>query len=224
MQHNPETLIAVFAKPPLPGQVKTRLIPALGAEGAAKLAQAFLLDTLDLVSALAWAQVVIATTSPNLDLQDHRFDDIPRWDQGDGDLGARMERVLRRALELGFSSAIALGADSPGLPREQLEQTRERLDASQAVLGPAEDGGYFLLGLRHCPPGLLADLPWSVSGTGAATVARLREHGFDVAMTDAFFDVDDVDDLEHLEKSLRRGDLTAPATQAALIELGRLRA
>jgi uncharacterized protein len=215
-------IIALFAKAPVPGAVKTRLIPLLGPWGAARLAEAFLLDALALLRPLAWARTVIATTGPFDDALARAIGDVERWDQGGGDLGARMERVLRRALEGGSSAAIALGADSPGLTGEHLEEARRVLARGQAVLGPAEDGGYFLIGLDTCPEGLLAGLPWSSRETGAATRARLESRGLSVGTIRGCFDVDEPADLLRLEASLRAGRVVAPETRAVLEELGRL--
>src|SRR5690606_41919544 len=104
--------ICVFAKPPVPGQVKTRLLPEVGAEGAARLARAFLEDTLAMVGEVPGVHAVLATTAP------FSVPGVPPervWLQGDGPLGARLERILRRGLDEA-PAAVALGADSPGLP------------------------------------------------------------------------------------------------------------
>ena len=126
--------ICVFAKPPRPGRAKTRLASAVGEEGAARLARAFLEDTWDTVSGLPWANAVLASTEADRDALG-LDEDTPLWLQGEGDLGQRMERVLARALR-DAPWAMALGADSPGLPPGVLERARDALAASDAVLGP----------------------------------------------------------------------------------------
>lgn len=214
--------VCVFAKPPRAGEAKTRLIPALGAEKAAAAAAAFLADTWEAVSGLPWARPVLATTrvpgaedAPALGPAAAAFAGADVWLQGEGDLGARMERILARALERS-ACALALGADSPGLPVERLEEARAALATHDAVLGPAEDGGYYLLGLRRCPPGLLAGLPWSASNTREATHERLVQWGFSVALLPPWFDVDLPEDLERLARLLARGEVHAPHTARAL--------
>ena len=123
--------VCVFAKPPRPGRVKTRLVSALGEEGAAELAGAFLRDTLAQVQALPWADPVVATTG---DLGALAPAGVETWLQGEGDLGQRIERVMRRALA-DREQAVALGADTPGLPVRLLEQGRAALTAGHQIRG-----------------------------------------------------------------------------------------
>ncbi|MFN8544505.1 MAG: TIGR04282 family arsenosugar biosynthesis glycosyltransferase [Candidatus Binatia bacterium] len=206
--------LCVFAKPPMPGRVKTRLVPALGVEGAAHLAHAVLCDTWSSARALPWASPILATTHvfpPAL----RPAPDAVVWMQGSGDLGRRIERILARALGR-FPFAIALGADTPGLPVRFLEEARVALGSADAVVGPTEDGGFYLLGLRRCPRGLLAGLPWSDRDTCARTLERLRARGLITVVLDSWFDIDRPEDLDRLRALLGRGELAAPATCRAL--------
>ncbi len=205
--------ICVFVKPPQAGEVKTRLIPALGAERAAHLAEAFFRDTWNTVSRLEWARAVAASTGP-LPPTLRGFTGAV-WRQGQGDLGARLERILRRALRHA-PFAITLGADSPGIPAALLEAARRELQRHDAVLGPCQDGGFYLLGLRRCPRGLLAGLPWSRRDTLARTLARLRERRISTRILEPYFDLDRVEDLARLENLLAAGKVHAPETAHAL--------
>jgi len=206
--------ICVFAKPPTPGRVKTRLVPALGPEGAAILARAFLADTWAAVADVSWATAVLASTADDPEALGVE-PQTELWLQGEGDLGDRMERVLSRALRAG-PWAIAIGTDSPGLPRTLLEAARDALQEADAVLGPTPDGGYYLLGLRRCPPGLLSGLPWSRSDTLAATRRRLEERGLTARMLPPFFDVDEPPDLRRLHAWLDQVPEAAPETRRVL--------
>jgi hypothetical protein len=214
----PEAALCVFAKPPRPGEAKTRLTPALGAEGAARLARAFLQDTWALVTRVPWAVPVLASPGPWP--EGLLPGPLEVWSQGEGDLGARMERVLLRALER-YPAAIALGTDSPGLSPEHLEAARAGLAHADAVFGPSEDGGFYLLALRSLPVGAFEHLPWSQSHTLVSTEARLVSLGLTVARVAPFFDVDVPEDLARLEAELASGRLRAPATEVALRELRR---
>jgi rSAM/selenodomain-associated transferase 2/rSAM/selenodomain-associated transferase 1 len=205
--------VCIFAKPPIAGQVKTRLAAALGSEAAAELACAFLDDTLAAVRALGWARVTVASTAPR--------EGVETLLQGEGDLGARIERVLRAALA-DAPFAIAIGADAPALPRRLLEAARDALQRADAVLGPADDGGFYLLGVRRCPEGLLADLPWSRSDTFVRTLARLRERGLRTELIDPWFDVDRVEDLEQLRALIEGGAIDAPRTASVLEKFRRI--
>jgi uncharacterized protein len=207
--------VCVFAKAPRPGHVKTRLAEAIGPEHAADLAAAFLADTWASLARLPWARpiaAVDAVSAPGLPATTRRSE---IWLQGRGDLGARIERVLRRALrELPF--AIALGADTPGLPRRLLERARAELHEADAVLGPARDGGFYLLGLRRCPPGLLRGLPWSRADTFEHTRDRLRERGLTVSLLPRWFDVDRPADLTRMRALLDAGEIRAANTARVL--------
>ncbi len=213
---DPQGCICVFAKPPRAGTVKTRLVPVLGSEGAAALATAFLQDTFEFVASLPWAKAVLATT----DHLDSSLVSAPCeiWLQGEGDLGARLERILQRALR-GASIAMAMGADSPGLPRTFLEQARSALQKVDAVIGPCEDGGFYLLGLRRCPAGVFGGISWSESGTFAGTLASLRRAGLTVEVLEPWFDVDRPEDLARLRALISTGRIHAPRTREVLDEL-----
>jgi rSAM/selenodomain-associated transferase 1 len=201
-------VICIFAKPPVAGKVKTRLAAVLGDGRAAALASAFLQDTIASVQSLPWARAVLASTEAV-------ESKLPVLLQGEGDLGARIEHVLRAALRLA-PSAAAIGADAPALPNRLLEAARAALDREDAVLGPAEDGGFYLLGLRSCPEGLLAGLPWSDSETCARTLERLQARGLRVELLEPWFDVDRIEDLERLRAALLSGEIIAPHTAQLL--------
>jgi rSAM/selenodomain-associated transferase 1 len=206
--------VCVFAKPPRPGEAKTRLTPELGDAGAAALARAFFVDTWETVSRLSWAEAVLATT----DVADSEWSFLDRarvWPQGDGSLGHRLARVLQRALHQ-FPFAIAVGTDSPGLPTALLEAAAVALRESDAVLGPSDDGGFYLIGLRRCPVDLLTDLPWSAPDTFASTLRRLHSRGLDTTVLQPRFDVDRPDDLRRLRRLIGDGALWAPETARVL--------
>jgi rSAM/selenodomain-associated transferase 1 len=189
--------VCIFAKPPVPGEVKTRLIPVLGAVGAAQLAGAMLLDTWRTVASCPGVHPILATTRRG-DLPMHVApDDI--WLQGEGDLGSRIERILTRGL-LHAPAAIALGADSPALNASHIAAALEALRTHDAVVGPSIDGGFYLLALGRCPAGLFTALPWSEPGTLQALRQRLDEQAFTVADIETLLDVDTPEDLALLER------------------------
>lgn len=205
--------VCIFAKLPRPGEVKTRLALEVGPELASHLAQAFLDDTWTALSKVPWITPVIASTESFA-----KTDQREVWLQGEGPLGDRIEHILRRALLLA-PAAFAIGADSPALPRRLLEQARETLADADAVLGPSHDGGFYLLGLKKCPPDLLTDIPWSDSRTCEFTSSRLRSLHYRVGMLDQWFDVDTYSDLARLRQSIEAGLISAPQTEAVLRHL-----
>src|SRR6476469_10979323 len=131
----PEAMVCIFVKPPEPGAGKTRLIPELGPERTAELAEAFLEDTVAMVRTLPWAECIIAATKT---FERSYFKPEEVWLQSEGDLGERLEKVLRLALKR-KPIVLAIGADSPGLPAVYLESARRALVTADAVLGPSLD-------------------------------------------------------------------------------------
>jgi len=206
----PEARLLVFAKAPVPGQVKTRLAGKYGIRGAAKLYQAMLCRTLAMATAadLCPAQLWCA---PNTK---HRFFASCRRDYGvtlktqpGGDLGRRMDLALRQALRES-SWAVLIGGDCPSLGPAELRAALAALAGGQdAVLGPAEDGGYVLIGLRRPYPALFYGVPWGNTSVLAATRRRLRRAGMDWLELPAGWDVDYPADV----RRLKRSGFTVPA-------------
>ena len=203
--------VCVFAKPPVPDGVKTRLVPALGNESAAALASAMFVDVWSSVTACPGVRPILATTEFRKFPVEIPADDI--WFQGEGDLGVRLERIMSSGL-LRAPAVIAVGADSPILTSSHIIRALQIVDANDAVIGPCTDGGFYLLGLRKCPTGLFSNLPWSSSITSQAVTRRLHRHGLKVAQMEMLFDIDVVDDLKRLYDYLSCEPLLAPATWA----------
>lgn len=134
------------------------------------------------------------------------------WLQPEGDLGARIESILCRGLTQA-PAALAIGADTPLLTSDHLTAALSSLENSDAVLGPAADGGFYLLGLSRCPAGLLSGLAWSTCETAAVTRNRLRSESFRVAEIPELFDVDTVEDVRALANTLALLPVDAPATR-----------
>jgi hypothetical protein len=197
--------LIVFAKAPQPGRAKTRLIPALGVEGAAALAERLLMHTLAQASAAvqAWPGSLELCVSPDTG---HRLfrqlavkHALTLTAQGDGDLGQRMERALTRALgEQGSEGALLIGSDIPALTTDRLMAAAEALLAHDAVFVPALDGGYALVGLRRPAPTLFDGIAWSTPSVMAQTRARARRAGLRIAELEPVADIDEPQDLQHL--------------------------
>ena len=190
------TRILVFAKAPVPGKVKTRLIPALGAEGAAALATEMLGRTA--------AEALAARVGP-VELCAEPAPEDPAWlghlprgvalsAQGDGDLGERMARAARRTIEVG-ERVLLIGTDCPDLHRGRLREAAAALDRAAAVIHPTEDGGYALLGLRRFDASLFSGIAWSSRGVAAATLSRLDRLGWPVRVAETLRDIDEPADL-----------------------------
>ncbi|HEX9255143.1 MAG TPA: TIGR04282 family arsenosugar biosynthesis glycosyltransferase [Candidatus Angelobacter sp.] len=201
-------MVCIFVKPPEPGAVKTRLIPELGPERTAELAEAFLEDTVAMARTLPWAECIIAATKT---FARSYFKPEEVWLQSEGDLGERLEKVLRLALKR-REIVLAIGGDSPGLPAAYMERARQALKTADAVLGPSADGGFYLMGLKDCPVGVLDGIQWSHSTTLAATVQKLEQFGMKTVLIDPWFDIDSHEDLERLRRQLANDPSAAPRT------------
>lgn len=189
--------IIIFAKAPVAGEAKTRLVPALGEEGAARLAHQMLLATVDQALAADLGLPELCTTPAT----DHAaWDDLlPAaplhfTDQGGGDLGERLARAATRGLSSG-RPVLLIGADCPALTSEHLRAAAAALDDHDAVLLPATDGGYVLLGLRRTDPSLFRDIPWSTSAVTRETLDRIRTLGWTVHVGETLQDIDRPEDI-----------------------------
>jgi hypothetical protein len=183
------TRIVVFAKAPVPGRVKTRLIPALGAEGAARLAA----EMLDRTISEARATGLTAELCGEPDAASWFEGDIAKTAQGKGDLGQRLARAAARVLA--EEPVLLVGADCPALDRRRLSAAAEALAAHDAVIHPAQDGGYVLLGLARFDASLFEGIAWSTSSVAAATIARIEALGWTLDVRETLADVDEPADL-----------------------------
>lgn len=196
--------IVIFAKVPRPGLAKTRLIPALGAAGAAALAERMLLQTV-VQAELAQLGRVELCCAPRDDpaWQDlHLPETLILSDQGAGVLGERMARASQRVLSA-HESVLLIGTDCPGLTAERLREAAEALSTADAVMVPAVDGGYVALGLHRFDPRVFEGIPWSTSEVAARTLARFVELGWKHSVLAAEHDIDEPSDLQHLPDTWR---------------------
>jgi rSAM/selenodomain-associated transferase 1 len=197
--------LIVFAKAPVAGQVKTRLIPALGAAGAAALAERLLAHALAAAAAAGFDSVELcaAPDAGHPALQRlARQHGLRLAAQGEGPLGARMQRALARALVL-HRRALLMGSDLPGLDAACLRRAAAALDTHDAVFVPALDGGYGLVGLRRPAPQLFEDMRWSTPQVMQHTRQRAAALGLRVAELEPLADIDVPADLVHLPPGLR---------------------
>jgi len=201
------TRIIIFAKAPRPGFAKTRLIPALGAEGAAELAQQMLFNTLREAAAAKIGVVELCVTPALHD---------PAWcamqlpagitisDQGAGDLGARLARAAKRVLDKA-EPVLLIGTDCVEMSADLLREAAQGLQRHDAVIYGTLDGGYALLGLKRFDPFLFSDMPWSTDAVAGITLARIEQLGWVVHVGRMLHDVDEPQDLKYLRGRESRG-------------------
>jgi rSAM/selenodomain-associated transferase 1 len=199
--------LIIVSKKPAPGQTKTRLSPPLSGQQAAALYHCFLLDTLDLMQQVEIAQPILAYTPDEAEpffrsIAPDGFELVP---QVGPDLGERLHNVLRGRLQNGYRQAVVMDSDSPTLPVDTLRQAFDQLDDPEVdvVLGPCEDGGYYLIGIKQPCAALFRDIPMSTPRVAAETLQRAHEQGLRVAQLPLWYDVDLYADMQRLSAELR---------------------
>lgn len=205
----PKPAIALFARAPIPGQVKTRLIGRFTPEQACDLHRAFVRDMWEMLVAFsAQAELFLYTDQEE---KEWRALAGPRVRlQRGGDLGKRMLRCFEEMQADGLGPLLILGSDSPALPPAFIAPWSERLTCVTALLGPAEDGGYYAIGCRTPHPRMFEGVNWSTRQTFAQTESALRRCGFQPAYLPMYYDVDTFEDLcrlsaeSHLPPHTRR--------------------
>jgi rSAM/selenodomain-associated transferase 1 len=193
--------LIIFAKRPSPGRVKTRLSPPLTPEEGAELYRCMLDDVLAKGATLAgvdkWifhepdgeAPPFFAGIAPGMACAP----------QEGKDLGERMANALRKLLALGYTRVAIIGTDLPDLPMAHVEEAYRRLETTDVVFGPSEDGGYYLVAMGELHGNLFRDVPWSSGEVLATSLARAEEAGVSVSLLPVWHDVDTADDLERPE-------------------------
>lgn len=200
--------IIIFAKAPQPGFAKTRLIPALGAEGAAELALQMLLHTLQEAIAANVGSVELCVTPSISDAAWHGIQlppGITITDQGEGNLGDRMGRAARCGIEQG-ESVILIGTDCVEMSAALLQDTKLNMQKHDAVIYGAVDGGYALLGMNKFNSFLFDRMPWSTDAVASTTLGRLGQLGWSVKVGQMLHDVDEAADLNYLPEHWRSRD------------------
>ena len=200
-----QRVIAIMAKMPRAGEVKTRLCPPLTLEEAAGLYHAFLLDKIEQVRGLHAASHAIAyAPADGRGFFEGLAPDFALIPQRGSDLGRRLMAGFDQFFADGYAGALLTDSDTPTLPGAFLQEALDLIASADTdlVLGPSEDGGYYLIGLRAPRPELFLDMPWSTPQVLPETVRRAHALGLRIAWLPPWFDVDTGSDLERLEASL----------------------
>lgn len=219
-----ETALVVMARYPQVGTTKTRLARTIGAEEAVRLYRAFLIDLADKFAGQAcdlyWAYTpaevdylsFLATLAPLLLEHMHAFPQQGR------DLGARLHYVFRWTQDRGYQATIVISSDSPHISLHIVTQARVALDTADVVLGPADDGGYYLIAMRR-PYDVFSGIPMSTSMVAQQTIELAESQGLKVSTLENLFDIDELPDLVRLAQLLESDSSLAPQTAAYLASL-----
>ena len=211
----PPAQVLVMAKYPSPGSAKTRLGAQIGFQAACRLSEAFIRDHADRLGGLGlpvtWAFWPPTAAFAEL-VPGQRC--VP---QVGGDLGERLEAGMDGCIARLRLPVLAIGADAPHIDAASLREGAEVLaGGADVVLGPATDGGYYLIGLRAPQPALFRDIAWGSPSVLEATMERARGAGLRVHLLPTTFDVDDEAGLDELRALLASGTIALPHTAAAL--------
>ncbi len=223
MPATPDTALVIMARAPRLGEVKTRLAASLGPTTTLRLYRAFLTDLALRFAemdrcALHWACTpsagefaaelaqLVPGTSPGTCFSQHGLN-----------FAERLHQVFRETATRAFARTIVISSDSPQVSLELIEQARQALDEYDVVLGPAEDGGYYLIAMRE-PYDLFTDIPMSTDQVLRLTLAKAAALSLSVHLLDTLFDVDEQSDFLRLAELLQRDPSMAPATTSCVLQ------
>jgi len=227
----PPSVAIVFAKPARAGHAKTRLAESIGAEPAAALYAAFLVDTARMLARASLPEFGnLGLVLAHEDDPDHAsfsafhdlgFRTVP---QGEGNLGAKLARVVDHCFEHGAQRLVVVGSDSPTLLDRHLSAAFDSLRGHDVVLGPTFDGGYYLVGLGSADTGIFERIDWSTNRVLGQTLRRARSGALLCELLEFWYDIDTSEDLERLQFHLleylsRRDHSVARETSRVLREL-----
>ncbi len=192
--------LIIFTRYPIPGTTKTRLIPALGAEGAAALQRQLTEHTLEQVSELNANVTVYFSGGTLQQMQDWLGQDLHYQPQTGEGLGDRLIKAIELSREVGYLKTVVIGIDCPEITAAILEEAFSALENHDVVLGEATDGGYYLIGVRELNPELFQNINWGTSTVLAETLAKTRELQLNEKILQPLNDIDYPEDLVVWEK------------------------
>ena len=216
-----------MARQPVAGSTKTRLVPRLGPQGAADLYECFLLDALDLVRTIDDVTPLVAVSPPDAgEYFEDVAPDLAQVAQIGSSLGQRLDHVLTSCLADGYAQVVAINSDSPTLPSAHVAEAFDRLldESVDVVIGPADDGGYYLIGWKRSHPELVREVVMSTPDVLRDTLDLAARSGVSVSLLAPWYDVDEPEDLERLEADLDRDAAMGRHTRRFLTEISRQRA
>lgn len=209
---NKDALI-LFLRCPERGAVKTRLAGALGQDLTYELYTCFLADLSAMVREVEAEKVIVYAGPENAAFPN--FPGLRLIRQRGQDIGERMYFAFADVFALGFERCVLIGSDSPDLPARLVNDAFEKLMSADVVLGPSLDGGYYLIGCKRATlcPSMFAGIPWSTAYVLPETLKRMAEAGLLLAQLDAWFDIDEVDDLKQFYRRNKDRNLMLQTTK-----------
>ncbi|WP_207431852.1 TIGR04282 family arsenosugar biosynthesis glycosyltransferase [Sabulibacter ruber] len=193
----PSFALIIFVKNLVPGKVKTRLAATVGNDKALEVYKHLLQHTREVCQAIDAHRVVYYSGQvEETDLWDSGFE---KARQHGNDLGERMKNAFAQVLAQGYTKAVVIGTDCPGIDAQLLDTAFDALEESDVVIGPAFDGGYYLLGMKAPHSFLFEDIAWSTATVCETTLAKCRQHQLGYHLLPPLHDIDEEKDLVHLQ-------------------------
>jgi rSAM/selenodomain-associated transferase 1 len=224
-RRNAERALIIFAKAPIPGEVKTRLCPLLTPDEAATLHGSMILDMLERTGSRTQSRGSAAFDrflgcAPSADhvffkIMEERHH-VRLLQQTGEDLGSRMREAFRTVFELGYQKVVLIGTDVPSLSTDLIHQGFDLLSSHNVVLGPALDGGYYLIGLQKLEGNLFTDIPWSTDRVCTSTQEKARTLQLSLGLLPLQRDLDTVEDVLAVQ---REGVPVSTRTRGVLASL-----
>lgn len=196
--------IVIMAKEPRPNEVKTRLIPPFDPVTASRIYLGFLQDRIEQVGQIKEAHHFIAYTpeSSRSFFEDICPSSFNLLHQKGSDLGERLCVISNSLFNKGYEEIVLMDSDSPNLPSRIITEVFQILLKSDVILGPCEDGGYYLIGLKAKTPEIFQDIPWSTPEVSKVTLEKARSSGKEITLLEKWYDVDTIEDLMRLKSEL----------------------
>lgn len=200
--------LIIMTRIPIAGMTKTRLMKILTGEECADLHRCFLLDLFKMVNELREIADIYVTYTPENSLyliQDIIPSFIDSFPQEGYELGDKMDNAIQRLLNKGYSKVILIGSDIPSLQAEDIKKAYEELENNDICLGPTNDGGYYLVGMKkRCQDIFSNHLKWGYKSVFEATVSIANNLGFTVGLTTKLSDIDEKEDIEDFMKRIQK--------------------
>ncbi len=198
------TCLIIFAKSPIPGKVKTRLIPHITPTKAAEIYEAFIADTISTVLKLKCEKITVAYSPIYSEKTFQRLcgQSVDYLPQKGHNLGERMKNAFKHSFDTGFERTVIIGTDSPTLPSSYIRKAFEVLKEVPVTIGPTFDGGYYLIGLSEQNNALFDNIEWSTSSVFSQTLAKIKTANKQLCILPPWYDVDTPDSLEFLRSHL----------------------
>lgn len=207
MINDKKNALVLFAKAPVAGMAKTRLQPHIPPGNSARLQEALIKDSISKMDQVDKVEKFIYFyPAEQIEMFEKLTGNLPFHlvRQNGADLGEKMENAFKHLFEQGFLKVVITGVDSPTLPLEYITEAFTKLDRSELVIGPAEDGGYYLIGIKGKVLPLFSGVEWGSGNVLSQTEKLIKKHNIKPTLLPLHYDVDTIDDLRFLKTQLKR--------------------